>query len=89
MLDPRVWRTLQDPGEPPPTAPDIRRNIERKHAHWEIHGFGQWLLRDRSDGLAVGRGGLQYTQVTGARRSRSAGRCYPPGGVGGLPPSSR
>jgi ribosomal-protein-alanine N-acetyltransferase len=67
MLDPRVWRTLQDPSEPPPTAPDILRNIERKHAHWEIHGFGQWLLRDRSDGLAVGRGGLQYTQVTGAR----------------------
>jgi RimJ/RimL family protein N-acetyltransferase len=67
MLDPRVWRTLQDPGEPAPTPAALRDNTERKHAHWEIHGFGQWLLRDRSDGLAVGRGGLQYTEVTGTR----------------------
>ncbi len=66
-LDPRVWRTLQYPSEPPPTPADVRRNAERKHAHWESHGFGQWLLRDRSDGLVVGRGGLQYTEVTGQR----------------------
>lgn len=67
MLDPRVWRTLQDPGEPPPTPSDVRRNTERKSAHWELHGFGQWLLRDRYDGLAVGRGGLQYTEASGVR----------------------
>lgn len=66
-LDARVWRTLQYPSEPPPTPADIRRTAERKHAHWESHGFGQWLLRDRSDGLAVGRGGLQYTEATGTR----------------------
>lgn len=64
-LDPRVWRTLQYPSEPPPTPADVRRTAERKHAHWESHGFGQWLLRDCSDGLAVGRGGLQYTEATG------------------------
>lgn len=64
-LDPRVWRTLQYPTEPPPTPAAVRRTAERKHAHWESHGFGQWLLRDRSDGLTVGRGGLQYTEATG------------------------
>ncbi|MGH2870761.1 MAG: GNAT family N-acetyltransferase [Solirubrobacteraceae bacterium] len=64
-LDPLVWRTLQYPSEPPPTPADVRRTAARKHAHWESHGFGQWLLRDRSDGLAVGRGGLQYTEATG------------------------
>lgn len=66
-LDPSVWRTLQDPRDPPPTMADVRHMAERKHAHWETHGFGQWLLRDPSDGLAVGRGGLQYTKATGAR----------------------
>ena len=66
-LDPRVWRTLQDPREPPPTSRDVWRNAERKDAHWELHGFGQWLLREHKDGLVVGRGGLQYTEATGFR----------------------
>ena len=36
-----------------------------KRDHWERHGFGLWLLRDRATGTMVGRGGLQYTDAIG------------------------
>ena len=41
--------------------------LDRQREHWERHGFGVWLLRDRDSGAMVGRGGLQYTEVTGTR----------------------
>lgn len=45
------------------SADELVQSAERKAAHWEAHGFGQWLAL--IDGEPVGRGGLQYTVVGG------------------------
>ncbi|MGO9958656.1 MAG: GNAT family N-acetyltransferase [Solirubrobacteraceae bacterium] len=63
-LDPRVYRTLW-PWSFPPTIADVRSSLARQRDHWERHGFGLWLLRDRDSGELVGRGGLLYTDVLG------------------------
>lgn len=63
-LDPRVYKWLW-PWPPPPTLTDVRAGLDRHREHWERHGFGLWLLRDRETGEMVGRGGLQYTDATG------------------------
>ena len=64
MLDPRVYRTLW-PWSGPPTRADVRASLVDKQEHWQRHGFGLWLLRDRSTGELAGRGGLQYTDAIG------------------------
>ena len=64
MLDPRVYRTLW-PWASAPTRADVRASLADKRDHWERHGFGLWLLRDRETGVIVGRGGLQYTDAIG------------------------
>ncbi len=64
LLDARVSSTLW-PRSQPPTERDVVASLETKVQHWERHGFGMWLLRDRSTGEMVGRGGLQYTYVAG------------------------
>jgi len=64
ILDPRVYRTLW-PWSHAPTRADARASLVDKRDHWERHGFGLWLLRDRDTGLMVGRGGLQYTDAIG------------------------
>ena len=64
ILDPRVYRTLW-PWATSPTRADARASLVDKRDHWERHGFGLWLLRDRATGLMVGRGGLQYTDAIG------------------------
>jgi ribosomal-protein-alanine N-acetyltransferase len=62
--DPRVFPTLW--GRPqPPTVADVREGLDRQRDHWERHGFGVWLLRDRGGSAMAGRGGLQYTTVSG------------------------
>jgi RimJ/RimL family protein N-acetyltransferase len=64
LLDPRVTDTLW-PGSEPPTEDDVLESLEAKIDHWERHGFGMWLVRDRATGEMVGRGGLQYTYWVG------------------------
>ena len=64
LLDPRIVRTLW-PREAPPTADDIAAGTAAKVEHWDRHGFGLWLVRDRDTGALVGRGGLQYTYAAG------------------------
>jgi ribosomal-protein-alanine N-acetyltransferase len=64
-LDPRVYRTLW-PFPYPPTVADVRDGLRRQLDHWERHGFGLWLLYDRTCGEMIGRGGLMYTDVAGA-----------------------
>jgi ribosomal-protein-alanine N-acetyltransferase len=64
LLDPRVAATLW-PGDEPPTEHDVEAALRANCEHWELHGFGMWLLRDRASGEMVGRGGLQYTYSTG------------------------
>jgi [ribosomal protein S5]-alanine N-acetyltransferase len=64
LLDPRVSTTLW-PRRPSPSEADILDGLASKVEHWERHGFGMWLMRDRQTGEVVGRGGLQYTYTAG------------------------
>jgi RimJ/RimL family protein N-acetyltransferase len=64
LLDPRVSATLW-PRARPPTELDVLDGLAGKVEHWNRHGFGMWLLRDRDTGEMVGRGGLQYTYTAG------------------------
>jgi ribosomal-protein-alanine N-acetyltransferase len=76
VLDPRVSRTLW-PWSSPPTEEDVRSGLGGQVAHWELHGFGPWLLRDRFTGEFVGRGGLQYTDASGQREVEVAWAIVP------------
>jgi [ribosomal protein S5]-alanine N-acetyltransferase len=49
----------------------------RQAHHWERHGFGLWLLRDRATGELVGRGGLQYTDAIGGYAVEAAWAIVP------------
>jgi ribosomal-protein-alanine N-acetyltransferase len=62
LRDSRVARTLFALGVPP-TEVEVIRNLRDKVLHWDVHGFGMWLLRDRVSGAMVGRGGLQHAFV--------------------------
>ena len=64
LLDRRVSSTLWPRRESPSQA-DVLDGLAAKVEHWERHGFGMWLLRDRDTGEMVGRGGLQYTYTAG------------------------
>ncbi len=64
LLDPRVSATLW-PRAQAPTEADVLDGLAAKADHWNRHGFGMWLLRDRDTGEMVGRGGLQYTYTAG------------------------
>lgn len=64
VRDRRVAATLSLTGQPPGEA-EVREGLIEAVGHWELHGFGLWLLRGRSGGRLVGRGGLQHTFVTG------------------------
>jgi RimJ/RimL family protein N-acetyltransferase len=44
---------------------ETQRFLDRELEHWERHGFGWWVFRDRVDGQFVGRGGLRNTNVGG------------------------
>lgn len=76
MLDPRVSRTIWA-GPTPPTMAQIGQGLRDKRAHWERHGFGLWLLRDRDDGGLVGRGGLQRTDAAGTGAVEAAWAIVP------------
>jgi ribosomal-protein-alanine N-acetyltransferase len=65
LLEPQIIEWLW-PRPEPPTEADIREGLARQIEHWERHGFGMWLMRDRRTGVAIGRGGLQETPVHGA-----------------------
>jgi ribosomal-protein-alanine N-acetyltransferase len=64
LLDKRVAETMWSPHETR-TREDVRAGLQRKLAHWERHGFGQWMFRDRATGAMVGRGGPQHTMASG------------------------
>jgi ribosomal-protein-alanine N-acetyltransferase len=63
LCDRRVSRSLL-PGREPLSEADVIRGLAAKVAHWEVQGFGIWLLRDRFSGELAGQGGLQHTLVT-------------------------
>jgi [ribosomal protein S5]-alanine N-acetyltransferase len=64
LRDPRVAETLW-PEIGIPTEQDVIDGTADKERHWERHGFGLWVQRDRDTGELVGRGGLQWTHVAG------------------------
>lgn len=64
LLDPRVAETMWSPHQTR-TRAEVRAGLGRKLLHWEHHGFGQWLFRDRATGAMVGRGGPQHTMASG------------------------
>jgi RimJ/RimL family protein N-acetyltransferase len=66
--DPRVMATLAPAGAPNGgllSDDETRRFLRRNLEHWDRHGYGLWLFRDRADGRFVGRGGLKRTSVDG------------------------
>ena len=64
LCDPRVAATTW-PRSDGPSEAEVSASLAAKIEHWERHGFGLWLLRDRADDAMVGRGGLQTTHATG------------------------
>ena len=76
LLDPRVGATLWA-RRTPPTEAEIFDGLVAKAAHWDRHGFGMWLLRDRETGEMVGRGGLQYTYTAGLNDVEAAWAIVP------------
>jgi ribosomal-protein-alanine N-acetyltransferase len=59
--DPRVGATLGGALTPERVA----GTIVAKEAHWNLHGFGYWVWREKATGEPVARGGLQRTHVGG------------------------
>jgi RimJ/RimL family protein N-acetyltransferase len=64
MLHPDVLRTTWYDSDPP-TRSHIVVKLAGDIDHWDRYGFGPWLLRDRSNGQLVGRGGLKHTTASG------------------------
>jgi RimJ/RimL family protein N-acetyltransferase len=57
--DPQVMATLGGVRTPEMSAQFLNTEL----AHWEKHGFGLWLVRDRETGCFAGRGGLRHVTI--------------------------
>ena len=57
--DPAVMATLGG------VRPDerTREYVVENLAHWDRHGYGLWIFRDRATGAFVGRGGLRHVTL--------------------------
>jgi RimJ/RimL family protein N-acetyltransferase len=60
--DPRVMATLGGVRSEEETRQAHRGNLD----HWDRHGFGLWVFRDRQDGRFAGRGGLRHILIESA-----------------------
>lgn len=60
--DPVVMATLGGVRPDEKTQEFLDENV----AHWDTHGFGLWILRDRASGAFAGRAGLKWIHVGGA-----------------------
>lgn len=60
--DPRVMATLGGLRSTEQTRRFLHENLD----HWERHGYGLWVFRDKVDGRFVGRGGLRKVTVGGS-----------------------
>ncbi len=66
--DPGVMATLAPAGAPNGgvlSDEETRRFLHRHLDHWDRHGYGLWVFRDREDGRFVGRAGLHNANVGG------------------------
>lgn len=59
--DPRVSPTLGGTMTEDVGLAKHRANL----AHWDEHGYGYWVARDRTTGQFLGRGGLRHIQLGG------------------------
>jgi RimJ/RimL family protein N-acetyltransferase len=62
--DSRVMATLSADGKTF-TEEQSRAFLERADAHWQSHGFGLWIVRERAGGEFVGYGGIKHALVEG------------------------
>jgi ribosomal-protein-alanine N-acetyltransferase len=60
--DPRVMATLGGVRSREQTQEFLTQLL----AHWEEHGFGLWVVRERSTRRFAGRGGLRRVSICGA-----------------------
>lgn len=65
--EPEVERWLRPDPMPAFVTADFRRMARRDEAHWDRHGYGPWVVREREGGDFVGRGGLAWATVAGQR----------------------
>ena len=64
VAHPEVWEWLMPKGDSGPAAlTQCRAWARRDAAHWELHGFGKWLVLESE--RPVARGGLSVTFVEG------------------------
>jgi ribosomal-protein-alanine N-acetyltransferase len=66
--DPRVMATLAPAGAPNGgvlSDEETRRFLRRHLNHWDSHGYGLWVFRDKVSCRFVGRAGLLNTRVGG------------------------
>jgi len=59
--DPRAMAMLGGVRDDAKTREYLYRNL----AHWDVHGFGLWILRDRASGEMIGRGLLRHLDAEG------------------------
>ena len=62
LSDPQVAKTLSVNGKPLPDE-TVRDFLKQHVDHWQQHGFGLWVFRQKSDGRFVGRGGIKYFEI--------------------------
>lgn len=43
----------------------VAEYVERNTAHWDLYGFGVWVVRDPSTAVLMGLGGLRHSDVSG------------------------
>jgi RimJ/RimL family protein N-acetyltransferase len=62
--DPEVMRRLH-PTRASWSPEELEALLDKHLRHWEEHGFGTWVFRDRRTGEFVGRAGMRWYEVGG------------------------
>ncbi|HET9591992.1 MAG TPA: GNAT family N-acetyltransferase [Solirubrobacterales bacterium] len=60
---PEIEAWLRPSPLPPFSAQVIDELVDGDQVHWQNHGFGPWILREKESGAFAGRGGLSWTTV--------------------------
>lgn len=47
------------------TRQETQQVLDALSGHWDDHGFGYWIARDRASGRFAGRGGLRRVELEG------------------------
>jgi RimJ/RimL family protein N-acetyltransferase len=61
FTDPRVMATLGGMR----SADETRSLVDRTIAHWPVHAFGAWIMREKATGAFIGRGGCRLVLIEG------------------------